>query len=169
MSPHKAETRRNPRSARRLRDLWAAEHRSAALYTGLASAATGQRREIFTELAAVERKHAAHWADKLAQLGEPVPEPGRPGPRTQVLSWLARRFSVDAVLPLVQCAEHTDAGLYEGDPDATPSMAVDERSHARVLTRLQNHGAGHQNPTAATQQRRHRPGRPLRLPRPAHK
>jgi len=132
-------------AARRFRDLLASERRSAALYTGLAEGATGQRREIFTQLAAVERKHATHWADKLTELGEPVPDPGRPDLRTRALSWLARRFSVDAVLPFVERAEHTDAGLYQGDPDATAAMAVDERSHARVLTRLRNLGARNGN------------------------
>jgi vacuolar iron transporter family protein len=41
----------------------------------------------------------------------------------------------------VERAEHADAGLYEGDPDAAPGMAVDERSHARVLTRLREQAA----------------------------
>jgi hypothetical protein len=40
------------------------------------------------------------------------------------------------VRPYLKRAEHADAGLYQGDPDATAAMAVDERSHARVLTRL---------------------------------
>ena len=127
-------------AARRFRDLLAAERRSAALYTGLAEGATGQRREIFTELASVERKHAEHWAGKLTELGEPVPGAAPPGPRTRALTWLARRFSADAVLPYVERAEHADAGLYQHDPDATAAMAVDERSHARVLTRLRHRG-----------------------------
>ena len=42
------------------------------------------------------------------------------------------------MLPYLERAEHADAGLYQGDPDATTAMAVDERSHARVLTRLRN-------------------------------
>jgi VIT1/CCC1 family predicted Fe2+/Mn2+ transporter len=57
-----------------------------------------------------------------------------------LLSWVARRFSVDAVLPFVERAEHADAGLYANDPDATAAMAVDERSHARVLTRVRELG-----------------------------
>ena len=64
----------------------AAERRSADLYDGLAEAAHGQRREILNLLAAVERRHAEHWAGKLAELGEPVPEPGSRGSRTRVLS-----------------------------------------------------------------------------------
>jgi VIT1/CCC1 family predicted Fe2+/Mn2+ transporter len=127
-------------SAARFRAALDAERRSAALYRGLAAGADGDRRQIFLELAAVEERHASHWAGKLAALGEPVPEPGGMDLRTRLLSWLARRFSVDAVLPLVERAERADAGLYEGDPDATAGMAADERSHARVLSRLREDG-----------------------------
>jgi rubrerythrin len=51
-------------AASRFRRLLASERRSADLYSGLADAATGERQEVLTELAAVERKHAAHWAGK---------------------------------------------------------------------------------------------------------
>jgi VIT1/CCC1 family predicted Fe2+/Mn2+ transporter len=125
-------------AANRFRDLLASERRSADLYTGLADAATGERREILAQLAAVERRHAAHWADKLRDLGEAVPGWRGAGPRAAVLAWVARRFSFDSVLPYLERAEHADAGLYDGDSDATTAMAVDERSHARVLTRLRD-------------------------------
>src|SRR5258708_29389110 len=123
-------------AASRFRSLLASERRSADLYSGLAGATTGERREVLSELAAVELKHAAHWAGKLSELGEPVPPAEPAGLRTSALSWLARRFSIDAVLPYLERAEHADAGLYQGAPDATAAMAVDERSHARVLARL---------------------------------
>jgi vacuolar iron transporter family protein len=129
---------KDERAAARFRAALDAERRSAALYRGLAAGATGERRQILLELSVVEERHAQHWADKLAALGEPVPAPGRPGLRTRLLPWLARRFSVDAVLPLVERAEHADAGVYRSDPDAAPGMAVDERSHARVLSRLRD-------------------------------
>ncbi|HEY5834850.1 VIT1/CCC1 transporter family protein [Streptomyces sp.] len=134
-------TRENRRAATRFRAALDAERRSAALYRGLAAGAGDHRRQIFLELAAVEERHASHWADRLAGLGEPVPEPGGADVRTRLLSWLARRFSADAVLPLVERAERADAGLYEGDPDAAAGMAADERAHARVLTRLREDGA----------------------------
>jgi vacuolar iron transporter family protein len=127
--------------AGRLHELLAAERRSADLYAGLAQAAAGERREILGELAAVEHKHAAHWAQKLTELGEPVPEPGPSGIRARLVCWLAHRFSVDAVLPYLERAERADAGLYQDDPNATAQMAVDERSHARVLTRLRTDAA----------------------------
>jgi rubrerythrin len=56
------------KAASRFRGLLASERRSADLYSGLADAAMGERREVLTELAAVERKHAAHWAAKLTEL-----------------------------------------------------------------------------------------------------
>src|ERR1700743_2808759 len=109
--------------ASRFRQMLTAEQRSAPLYRGLAAGARGERREVFEQLAAVEDKHAAHWAAKLTALGERVPDPARPDLRTRVLSWVARHFSVDAVLPLVERAEHADAGLYDGDPHAHPALA----------------------------------------------
>ena len=130
---------RDAKAASRFRGLLASERNSADPHGGLADAATGERREVLTELAAVERRHAAHWAAKLTELGEPVPPADRPARRTVVLSWLARRFSVDAVLAYLERAEHADAGLYQGDPDATTAMAADERSHARVITRNAKH------------------------------
>lgn len=141
--------------ASRFREMLAAERQSAVLYRGLAEGSHGERREVFGQLAAIEERHAEHWAAKLVALGERVPGPGRADLRTRLLCWVARHFSVDAVLPMVERAEHADAGLYDGDPDATPDMAVAERSHARVLTRLR--GPADDNPrTIAKRERWHR-------------
>src|ERR1700752_610500 len=74
--------------ASRFRELLAAERRSADLYDGLAEDAHGQRREILNQVAAVERRHAEHWAGKLVELGEPMPAPGSRGSRTRVFSCL---------------------------------------------------------------------------------
>ncbi|GII57692.1 hypothetical protein Pth03_60810 [Planotetraspora thailandica] len=128
------------RAVARYRDLLRSERESAALYRGLADGSDGERKMILMELAAVEERHAAHWAGKLDALGEKVPDPESPGLRTRLLTMLARRLSADVVLPFVERAEHSDAGLYDGDPDAAPGMAVDERSHARVLTRMRDQG-----------------------------
>jgi VIT1/CCC1 family predicted Fe2+/Mn2+ transporter len=120
----------------RFRELLASEQRSAALYTRLADAVKGEQQKVLAELAAVERRHADHWARKLTDLGEQVPTRAHIGLRTRVLGWLAYLFSVAAVLPFLERAEHVDAGRYQGDADATAAMAIDERSHARVLTHL---------------------------------
>ena len=122
--------------ARRWRELLASERDAAELYSRLAAAETGERRAIFEELAGVERRHAAHWEEKLRDAGEAVPPPGSASLRTRLLGMAARRLSPRAVLPMIERAEKSDAGVYDADPDAAPGMAADERGHARTLAKL---------------------------------
>jgi vacuolar iron transporter family protein len=126
----------DPARVKRWRELLASERDAAALYSRLAEAETGERRKIFEELAAVERRHAGHWERKLADAGARVPPPARPSLRTTVIAAAARRLSARTVLPMVERAERSDAGLYDLDPDAAPGMAEDERGHARTLAKL---------------------------------
>jgi VIT1/CCC1 family predicted Fe2+/Mn2+ transporter len=126
--------------AGRWRDLLAAERDAAELYSRLADAETGERAQIFRDLASIERGHAAHWESRLRSAGVAVPGPGRPSLRTRLLSAAAGRLSVQTVLPLIERAERADAGVYDNEPDALPGMAADERSHARTLARLVDGG-----------------------------
>jgi VIT1/CCC1 family predicted Fe2+/Mn2+ transporter len=121
--------------AEEFREHWADEMDGAALYRALAERSAGEERTIFLELAAAEERHAAHWAAKLRELGEPEPRPEdhRRSLKARVLLWLTRRLGPRAVLPLVQTAEVSEAGHYDHVADAKPSMAVDERIHARVV------------------------------------
>jgi len=121
---------------RRWQQLLASERDAAILYSRLADAETGERREILQELAGVERKHAAHWESKLTQAGAPIPRAGGPSLRTRLISVAARRLSAEAVLPMIERAERADAGIYDVEPDAAPGMAEDELGHARTLARL---------------------------------
>lgn len=132
------------RRVARYRALLASERDSAALYRRLADASRGERRQVLLELAEVEESHAEHWAQRLRELGEPVPSASehRPSRRTRLLGWLARRFSVSAVLPIVERAERADAGMYDDEPAAASNMPIDERAHARVLARLAPDGGG---------------------------
>ena len=50
---------------RRWRALPSGERDAAALYDRLAAAETGERRAVLAQLAAVERRHAAHWENTL--------------------------------------------------------------------------------------------------------
>lgn len=127
-------------AAKRWRRLLASERDAVSLYQRLASAETGERREIFLELAETERRHAAHWAGKLAASGHRVPAPGRPSLRTRILGRLATRFSTGSVLPLIERAERADAGMYDDVADAAPDMAGDEREHAATLATLRSSG-----------------------------
>ncbi|HEY4702938.1 MAG TPA: VIT1/CCC1 family protein, partial [Streptosporangiaceae bacterium] len=140
-------------SVKRWRDMLASERDAAALYTRLADAETGEREEIFRELASIELKHAAHWEGKLRDAGARVPAPGGPSLRTRLLGQAANRLSVATVLPLIERAERADAGMYEADPDAGPGMAADERGHARTLARLIDGG----RPDPRAQVRRREP------------
>lgn len=125
---------------RRWRDLLAAERDAAALYSRLAEAETGERARVFHDLAAIEHAHAAHWESQLREAGAAVPAPGRASLRTRLLGAAANRFSVQAVLPLIERTERADAGTYDNEPDALPGMAADERSHARTLAHLLDGG-----------------------------
>ncbi|MCW2677793.1 MAG: hypothetical protein JWR70_2833 [Modestobacter sp.] len=121
---------------RRWRELLTSERDAAALYSRLAGIESGERRRIFEELAAIERRHAGHWEDKLRGAGADIPPAGGPSLRTRLLSLTARRTSTAAVLPLIERGERADAGIYDAEPDAAPGMAAEERSHARTLSRL---------------------------------
>ena len=101
------------RQGDRYRELLAAEQRSARLYDGLAAAADGERKKVLGELAAVERRHAEHWAGKLSELGESPDRTGAMGVRDRILVWLARKASIDTVLPYLERNERADAGLYQ--------------------------------------------------------
>ncbi len=127
-------------SVKRWRELLASERDAAALYGRLAKAETGERRDIFNELAGIELEHAAHWESKLREAGASIPAPGGPSLRTRLLGAAATRLSVETVLPLIERAERADAGTYDNDPDAAPGMAADERGHARTLAHLMDGG-----------------------------
>jgi vacuolar iron transporter family protein len=125
---------------RRWRSLLAHERDAAALYDGLAEGETGERAEILRQLAAVERKHAEHWASRLREAGMTVPAAGPVGLSTRLLAATAQRVSLDAVLPLIERVELAGAGIYDQDPDAAPGMADEERHHAQALAALRTGG-----------------------------
>ena len=139
------------KSAKRWRDLLAGERDAAALYSRLAEAEAGERQQVFRDLAAIERRHAAHWESKLRSAGADVPAPGRPALRTRLLGAAADRLSVRTVLPLIERAERADAGLYDNEPDALPGMADDERAHARTIAGLVNGGKNGGKPDSVRQ------------------
>jgi vacuolar iron transporter family protein len=143
-------------SVRRWRELLASERDAAALYTRLAQAETGERQQIFRDLAGIELRHAAHWESKLRSAGAEVPAPGRPSLRTRLLGAAAGRLSVRAVLPLIERAERADAGTYDHEPDALPEMAADERAHARTLAHLLDGGKPDAVAQIARRERWHR-------------
>jgi VIT1/CCC1 family predicted Fe2+/Mn2+ transporter len=130
-----APTVPTPGKIRRWRQYLADEKAEAAVYRDLASRREGEEREILLGLADAEGRHEAHW---LELLGDHTGKPLRSGYRTQFLGLLARRFGSVFVLALAQRAEARSP--YETDPDATSTMAADERIHGEVVRALATRG-----------------------------
>jgi VIT1/CCC1 family predicted Fe2+/Mn2+ transporter len=125
----------SPATIRRWRKYLADERAEAAVYRDLAGRRSGEEREILLALAEAEARHEAHW---LALLGDDAGRPLHGDIRTRALGWLARRFGSVFVLALAQRAEARSP--YEGDADATPAMAADERIHEEVVRGLATRG-----------------------------
>jgi len=141
--------------AKRYRELWEDEIAGATLYRVLAETADERRAPILLALAEAEEKHAAHWAQMLTDGGIPHLEKPRLPFRVKALSFLARRFGADAVLPLVLRLEASDAERYDRVAEAPDSMASQERMHGRIVSALQGGTAGNR---IARSEGRHRAG-----------
>ena len=99
----------DPESIRRFEANLDDEIDGIAIYRLLAEAEPGEeRRSIFEQLAAVEERHAAVWRDKLREAGVEPRERG-PSLRVRTIGFLARRFGVRSILPIVRGME---AGAY---------------------------------------------------------
>jgi VIT1/CCC1 family predicted Fe2+/Mn2+ transporter len=132
-----------PEDLDRFEGFWRDEQAAAALYRSLAQLGDPEQRQLFSELAATEDRHAAHWAGLLRRAGR---EP-RPAPmpwRDRVLLWWARHAGIDRVLPTVIRAEAADRDRYRNTPEALPGMAEEEAGHGRALAMAssENVGAG---------------------------
>src|SRR5438309_10399424 len=70
---------------------WRAEVETARVYRELAGREPDEKRKgILLRMAEAEKRHAQRWAEKLADLGEPIPTiPDSFGRRLQRWNWLA--------------------------------------------------------------------------------
>jgi len=107
---------------------------SASLYRTLAEAESDPHlAEVYRRLAAVEEAHAEFWKKQLGRVGARV---GRLelGWRTRALSWLARRFGPQFVLPTVSSLEQRDSAQYDNQTEAVAGgLPSAERSHNRIV------------------------------------
>src|SRR4030065_877578 len=85
-------------------------------------------------MAAVERKHAAIWEDRLKAAAVPIPI-FVPNWRTRTLAWVAKHLGVGAVLPTVMGNERKDTRKYAHTPGGA-EMGADEASHNRLLSHV---------------------------------
>ena len=114
-----------------------AERNAALLYRSLAQTTDGERREALLELADVEDKHAEHWIAKLQEYGVEIPAPPAAlEPGDQQLVARARSLGLVSVLDTLEANEGADAGMYDDEPEALPTMPSDEREHAEVFRSL---------------------------------
>jgi vacuolar iron transporter family protein len=142
---------KHPEAVERFREHVFTEWDAAALYRGLADLSRGRRREVLSELAAIEDKHADFWSEKIREYGAEPPTFGEfsPSRRTLVMLDKARRYSTDLVLPVVEQDERNAIDGYSDEPEAPASMIAEEAEHARALDelmRLGQAGSGDQAP-----------------------
>ena len=110
---------------------------SAALYRALADAEPDAKlKQIYRRLSGVEEAHAEFWMRRISGAGGRTCRL-RPGIRSRVLAWLARRFGTETVLPIVDTLERSDVAQYDTQPEAAAAgLPADERSHARIVQAL---------------------------------
>ena len=133
---------RQPEAVERFRHHVLTEWDAAALYRGLADLSRGRRREVLSELAAIEDKHADFWSAKIREYGAEPPTFGdfSPSRRTLVMLDKARRYSADLVLPVVEQDERNAIDGYSDEPEAPASMIAEEAEHAKALDELMRLG-----------------------------
>jgi VIT1/CCC1 family predicted Fe2+/Mn2+ transporter len=141
----------------RYRTNWQGEIDGAALYRALADAESQpQLADVYRRLGQVEERHAEHWAERLRAAGAATP-PARPGWRTRVFIWLARRFGPQVVLPTVASFERVDSNRYDTQVEARQgAMPAQERSHARLLQTIIGPGRGLEGSSLIRLEGRHR-------------
>jgi VIT1/CCC1 family predicted Fe2+/Mn2+ transporter len=134
MTHSKPESDTQARELERLLHNWRAEHDSAVLYDALAELEVDVGgRDVWRDLAAAERAHAAFWQRRLLSLGHSIPE-FRPRLRTMLLIQLARWFGVGFVVPSITVREMRDRDDYEHQDDAQAAgLAREEQAHAVIM------------------------------------
>ena len=115
-----------------------AEMQAAAMHQAMADADKNpDRARVFHDLVQADIRHAARWAGRLG-LDDSVLKPTRTSLRIRVFRLAARVFGTERVVPWLVRAEAGNVDAYASDPEAR-DLASEERSHARVLTRMSGH------------------------------
>ena len=141
----------------RYRTNYLAEQDGSELYKSLAETERDPHlAELYQRMAETEQRHASIWADYLRKAGEPVPT-YTTGWRIRTIIWLAKRFGVNSVLPMVSSMESGASHDYDTQPEARATgMPKDERSHERLFRSVEITGGGVAGPALARFEGRHR-------------
>jgi vacuolar iron transporter family protein len=123
----------------RYRENWQKEIDGTALYETLAEIEPKPAlADVYRRLATNELKHAQVWEKRLTDIGARIPA-RRPSWRALIMSFLAKRFGPQFVLPTIAGNERADSLAYESQPEAQTDMgrmSADEKSHARLMGAL---------------------------------
>lgn len=126
---------------RRFLDYLDSERKAALLYRALADTVQGDRREALLELADMEDAHADHWVDKLVEAGIEVPaRPTQLDASDQSLVARARAMGLTSILDTLEQAEAEAESVYDDEPEASSTMAADERLHAAAFRSMSTGG-----------------------------
>src|SRR5256886_11799083 len=123
---------------------WRAEVETAQVYRELAGREPDEKRKgILLRMAKAEKRQAQRWAEKLADLGEPIPTiPDSLGRRLQ--RWLDRALGTEITIRRMEAAEEKHEAAFRdqrervlaGEHDVKDFLresAVEEKAHARAL------------------------------------
>ena len=132
-----------------LQRAWLAEQASLRLYRALAAhEKTPSRRNVLLKLAENEQGHADRWANRLKELGAPLPS-GRESLTQRLWRWILVQSGTDNALKQIETAEDKDeeqyAKLLAFAPTPTDSKAVqsireDEQGHSRLMRKAGTSG-----------------------------
>ncbi|MBI3262329.1 MAG: VIT1/CCC1 transporter family protein [Acidobacteria bacterium] len=121
------------------------EQDAAYLYDALAAIEPdADRRQLFSKLATVERKHVDRWVELYEEDSRPLPTHS-PSLRTRGLVWIARRFGANAILPLIVAEEGREVESYlriarradqKRTQETAMGIAADSAVHAQELSAL---------------------------------
>jgi VIT1/CCC1 family predicted Fe2+/Mn2+ transporter len=126
----------------RYREYWESEQSAAWLYRKLAEVADPDGSATLIRLAEAEERHAGHWADLLSKAGIDGLSYEGPPRRERFLAWLAKKFGIEHVLPILIRLEAADARKYIGVPEAPTTMGQEEVQHGRTLALIGKGGPG---------------------------
>ncbi len=111
---------------------------------------------VYTKLIATEQRHLELWRQQLLQAGADAPA-GSPSLRARFLMWIARRFGIEVVLPMIKSFEAGAGEMYVDEPVAEAAgLPADEASHARVFGALADASGGVSGSVIGRLELRHR-------------
>ena len=113
-------------------------------------------RDVYERLATMEVRHLELWQTQLRNAGVDA-TPGHPSTKARFLMWVARRFGIDTVLPIIKAFERDATDMYTGDPIAEGAgLPADEARHARVFSALASGADGAHGSLIGRIESRHR-------------